>query len=100
MPDHHLSEDSVTRSAEAFLRVGDVGEGRNLPESVESHLWNCKRQSTSRFSGHLSPRFPCTFDSHLGVRLRPATTPKSLRRAHRTSDAIKPCVAGLNTLTL
>ena len=23
MPDHHLSEDSVTRSAEAFLRVGD-----------------------------------------------------------------------------
>ena len=24
MPDHHLSEDSVTRSAEAFLRVGDL----------------------------------------------------------------------------
>jgi len=23
MPDHHLLEDSVTRSAEAFLRVGD-----------------------------------------------------------------------------
>ena len=25
MPDHHLSEDRVTRSAEAFLRVGDYG---------------------------------------------------------------------------
>ena len=31
MPDHHLSEDSVTRSAEALLRVGDYPS--NEPET-------------------------------------------------------------------
>jgi hypothetical protein len=31
MPDHHLSEDSVTRSAEALLRVGDL-YGQSLPD--------------------------------------------------------------------
>jgi hypothetical protein len=32
MPGHHLSEDGVTRSAEAFLRVADYGS-----------RWNCWR---------------------------------------------------------
>jgi hypothetical protein len=60
MPDHHLSEDSATRSAEAFLRVADstlTTRSRNLVGATPQSVAGCETPAVCEFRSEL-PRNP------------------------------------------